>query len=65
VSEILNKKRKLTVEMMRSLGKHLAIRADALLAVIPFQQRSTPIRGLTHQAGSNHATLPQLELVRG
>jgi HTH-type transcriptional regulator / antitoxin HigA len=31
VSEILNKKRKLTVEMMRSLHKHLAIPADSLL----------------------------------
>jgi HTH-type transcriptional regulator/antitoxin HigA len=32
VSEILNKKRKLTVEMMRSLHKRLAIPAEALLA---------------------------------
>lgn len=32
VSEILNKKRKLTVEMMRSLRKHLAIPAESLLA---------------------------------
>ncbi len=32
VSEVLNKKRKLTVEMMRSLHKHLAIPADSLLA---------------------------------
>ena len=32
VSEVLNKKRKLTVEMMRSLRKHLAIPADSLLA---------------------------------
>jgi HTH-type transcriptional regulator / antitoxin HigA len=31
VSEVLNKKRKLTVEMMRSLRKHLAIRAESLL----------------------------------
>lgn len=31
VSEVLNKKRKLTVEMMRSLHKHLAIPADSLL----------------------------------
>ena len=31
-SEILNKKRKLTVEMMRSLRKHLAIPAESLLA---------------------------------
>ena len=32
VSEILNKKRKLTVEMMRSLRKRLAIPAESLLA---------------------------------
>jgi HTH-type transcriptional regulator/antitoxin HigA len=32
VSEVLSKKRKLTVEMMRSLRKHLAIPADSLLA---------------------------------
>ncbi len=32
VSEILNKKRKLTVEMMRSLRKHLDIPAESLLA---------------------------------
>jgi HTH-type transcriptional regulator/antitoxin HigA len=32
VSEVLNRKRKLTVEMMRSLHKHLAIPADSLLA---------------------------------
>ena len=32
VSEILNKKRKLTVEMMQSLRKHLAIPAESLLA---------------------------------
>src|SRR3990172_11345742 len=32
VSEDLNKKRKLTVEMMRSLRKHLAIPAESLLA---------------------------------
>jgi HTH-type transcriptional regulator/antitoxin HigA len=32
VSEILNQKRKLTVEMMRSLRKHLAIPAESLLA---------------------------------
>ena len=31
-SEILNKKRKLTVEMMRSLRKRLAIPAESLLA---------------------------------
>jgi HTH-type transcriptional regulator/antitoxin HigA len=31
VSEILNKKRKLTVEMMRSLHKRLAIPAESLL----------------------------------
>ena len=31
-SEILNKKRKLTVEMMRSLRKQLAIPAESLLA---------------------------------
>jgi HTH-type transcriptional regulator/antitoxin HigA len=31
-SEILNKKRKLTVEMMRSLRKHLSIPAESLLA---------------------------------
>ena len=31
VSEVLNKKRKLTVEMMRSLHKHLAIPAECLL----------------------------------
>ena len=31
-SEILNKKRKLTVEMMRSLRKSLAIPAESLLA---------------------------------
>ena len=31
VSEVLNKKRKLTVEMMRSLRKHLAIPAESLL----------------------------------
>ena len=31
VSEILNKKRKLTVEMMRSLRKRLAIPAESLL----------------------------------
>ena len=30
VSEVLNKKRKLTVEMMRSLHKHLAIPAECL-----------------------------------
>ena len=32
VSEVLNKKRKLTIEMMRSLRKHLAIPAESLLA---------------------------------
>jgi HTH-type transcriptional regulator/antitoxin HigA len=32
VSEVLNKKRKLTVKMMRSLRKHLAIPAESLLA---------------------------------
>ncbi len=32
VSEVLNKKTKLTVEMMRSLRKHLAIPAESLLA---------------------------------
>ena len=32
VSEVLNKKRKLTVEMMQSLRKHLAIPAESLLA---------------------------------
>ena len=32
VSEVLNKKRKLTVRMMRSLRKHLAIPAESLLA---------------------------------
>jgi HTH-type transcriptional regulator/antitoxin HigA len=32
VSEVLNKKRKLTGEMMRSLRKHLAIPAESLLA---------------------------------
>jgi len=32
VSEILNKKRKLTVDMMRSLRKRLAIPAESLLA---------------------------------
>ncbi len=32
VSEVLNKKRKLTVDMMRSLRKHLAIHAESLLA---------------------------------
>ena len=32
VSEVLNKKRKLTVGMMRSLHKHLAIPAESLLA---------------------------------
>ena len=32
VSEILNKKRKLTVEMMRSLRKRLALPAESLLA---------------------------------
>ena len=32
VSEVLNKKRKLTVNMMRSLRKHLAIPAESLLA---------------------------------
>jgi HTH-type transcriptional regulator/antitoxin HigA len=32
VSEVLNKKRKLTVEMMRSLRRHLAIPAESLLA---------------------------------
>lgn len=32
VSEVLNRKRKLTVEMMRSLRKHLAIPAESLLA---------------------------------
>jgi HTH-type transcriptional regulator / antitoxin HigA len=32
VSEVLNKKRKLAVEMMRALHKHLAIPADFLLA---------------------------------
>src|SRR5207249_10525000 len=31
VSEILNKKRKLTVEMMRSLRKHLGVPAESLL----------------------------------
>jgi HTH-type transcriptional regulator/antitoxin HigA len=31
VSEFLNKERKLTVEMMRSLRKHLAIPAESLL----------------------------------
>ena len=32
VSEVLNRKRKLTVAMMRSLRKHLAIPAESLLA---------------------------------
>ena len=32
VSEVLNKKRKLSVEMMRSLRKRLAIPAESLLA---------------------------------
>jgi HTH-type transcriptional regulator / antitoxin HigA len=32
VSEVLNKTRKLTVEMMRPLRKHLAIPAESLLA---------------------------------
>ena len=32
VSEVLNRKRKLTVEMMRSLRKHLAIPTESLLA---------------------------------
>ena len=32
VSEVLNKKRKLTVDMMRSLRKHLAIPAESLLS---------------------------------
>jgi len=32
VSEVLNKKRRLTVGMMRSLHKHLAIPAESLLA---------------------------------
>ena len=32
VSEVLNKKRKLTVDMMRSLREHLSIPADSLLA---------------------------------
>ena len=32
VSEVLSKKRKLTVEMTRSLRKHLSIPADSLLA---------------------------------
>ncbi len=32
VSEVLNKKRKLTVDMMRSLRKHLDIPAESLLA---------------------------------
>ena len=32
VSEVLNKRRKLTVEMMRSLCRHLAIPAESLLA---------------------------------
>ena len=32
VSEVLNKKRELTVGMMRSLRKHLAIPAESLLA---------------------------------
>jgi HTH-type transcriptional regulator/antitoxin HigA len=31
-SEVLNKKRKLTVEMMRSLRKHLGVPAESLLA---------------------------------
>ncbi len=31
-SEVLNRKRKLTVNMMRSLRKHLAIPAESLLA---------------------------------
>lgn len=31
-SEVLNRKRKLTAEMMRSLRKHLAIPAESLLA---------------------------------
>jgi len=31
VSEVINKKRKLTVEMMRSLRKHLAIPVESLL----------------------------------
>jgi HTH-type transcriptional regulator/antitoxin HigA len=31
-SEVLSKKRKLTVDMMRSLHKHLAIPAESLLA---------------------------------
>lgn len=31
-SEVLNRKRKLTVDMMRSLRKHLAIPAESLLA---------------------------------
>ena len=32
ISEVLNKKRKLTVGMMRSLRKHLAIPTESLLA---------------------------------
>jgi len=32
VSEVLNRKRKLTVDMMRSLRKHLSIPAESLLA---------------------------------
>lgn len=32
VSEVLNKKRKLTVDMMRSLRKHLDIPAESLLS---------------------------------
>jgi HTH-type transcriptional regulator/antitoxin HigA len=32
VSEVLNRKRKLTVEMMRPLRKHLAIPTESLLA---------------------------------
>ena len=32
VSEVLNRKRKLTVDMMRSLREHLSIPADSLLA---------------------------------
>ena len=31
-SEVLNKKRKLTVDMMRSLRKHLGVPAESLLA---------------------------------
>jgi HTH-type transcriptional regulator/antitoxin HigA len=45
VSEILNKKRKLTVDMMRSLRKHLAIPAESLLGVESEEVIRTPCSG--------------------